>query len=37
MKIDNDDDDFVNVSEWAKSKDEILNSDKNDERDKCCL
>ena len=30
MKIDNDDDDFVSVSEWANSKDEILNNDKND-------
>ena len=29
MKIDNDDDDFVSVSEWANSKDEILNNDKN--------
>ena len=33
MKIDNDDDDFVSVSEWANSKDEILN---NDENDICC-
>ena len=29
MKIDNDDDDFVSVSEWANSKDEISNNDKN--------